>query len=280
MKRSHGVRRLAHIYLCLVPLIAFILAFAVGHVSPVVYVPVWIAHSVLMLYLIWQLGAKYATYAKGHSGKIAAAAALFVLPWILATIFAGMGPPPFDINGWADLAGEQRVRFGILVVCGVSLAAAFSLLYELARNEEAVYPRSALTAILVALPLFIVVLGFWGTIFTDTAIVVSKSELHKSPEWLAPWRHMIDYLSTIEICLFYLATALLAISMKHLNWLSSKACLTYLAISLFAIAVTLLPASVPEPLVVLNYVAGIPAITMLMPYLIGLALLRRIEISE
>jgi hypothetical protein len=274
-------RSIAYFYLCLVPLIAFILAFTTGRVAPEIYVPIWIAHALLMLYFLWQLGAKHALQSKGRSRSFVAAAMLLVLPWILATIFAGMGPPPFNMAGWAELAGEQRFRFGILVVCGLSLAGAFSLLKGLAEShEKAFYACIAFTAILIAMPVFIVVMAFWGTVFTDTAIVVATTHPQTNPEWLAPWRHMIDFLSTVEVCLFYLGTAFLAIAMRKAKWFSLNATRVYFFVSLFAIAATLIPASAPEPLVILNYVAGIPAITMMMPYLMGLALLKRVEVLE
>lgn len=265
----------------MVPLITFILAFTIGRVRPEIYVPVWIAHSVLMLFLIWHLGAKYAKHTNRNSRDFVAAGVFLVIPWILATIFAGMGPPPFTLAGWAELADEQRIRFGILIVCGISLAVAFSLINELTRNDDnPFYSRVALTVILIATSIFIVVTGFWGTVFTDAAILISKTPGQPKPEWLAPWRHMIDFLSTIEVCLFYLGTALVALAMRKANWLSANASRAYLSVSLFAIAATLVPSTAPEPIVILNYVAGIPAITMVMPYLMGLALLRRIEITN
>jgi hypothetical protein len=278
MKQDQKFRQIAYVYLCIVPLIAFILAFALGHVSPSVYVPGWIVHSTLMVFAVWLLGGRYATRTNERSLRFALAAMVFVLPWVLATIFAGMGPPPFNIAGWAELSGEQQFRFGILVVCALSIAAAYSLLYKLANdNREELYSMLALTGILLAVPLFIGVMAFWGALFTDTAIIISKTNPPVSPEWLAPMRHTIDFITTIETCLFYFSTAMMALSMKKLNWLSVRACNIYFGISLFALAASLLPPSMPEPIVILNYVAGIPAVTMVMPYLMGLALLRHVD---
>src|SRR4051812_1880238 len=132
MKHDARLRLIAHIYLCMVPFIAFILAFAVGHVSASVYVPVWLVHAVVMLFVTWLVGVRYTKRTNKRSVLFAVAGVLMVLPWVLATIFAGMGPPPFTISAWAELADEQRFRFGILVVCGGSLAAGLSILYELA----------------------------------------------------------------------------------------------------------------------------------------------------
>ena len=181
-------------------------------------------------------------------------------------MFAGLGPPPHTSAEWTATAKEQQVRYFMLVISGVFIAFGFVGLRDmLKRKGENFYSLLSLTAILIAIPLFIINMLYWGFYVTElfkTHTIVNRSDL---PEWVLP---------TYQLFLL-IATFLIVLAMRKLNWLSKTSGFFYILFSLLAFVLIILVGFFQETFQVGGTVA-IPAFPFVMPYLIGVNQLRQV----
>ncbi len=270
--KSTASRRLSFIFLCLVPLVSVIVAFALGRSPREIYIPIWLINVAAMLYASWVLGARNIRSLDPGKKRIAVIGLLFISPWMLASIFAGMGPPPFTMHGWAELASEQQLRFNILIVCAILLAFGFSLLYDHLKSlDEQFYSRFGFTSIIVAIPLMIIGMILWGSMITEAFVTIDAIVPRVTPDWLKPMRSTVDSVVVVWVALIYVACIFFSLSLRRTKLLESR---VYTIASLAALVLSLLPPTSPEPLATMNYVVGIPAVTFVIPYLMGANLLR------
>lgn len=265
-------------YLLLVPFIATGLGFGVGHVSYQIYLPVWLLNVVLMMFACWWLGLNVVAEKNAPSKKLGLAAFFLIIPWILISMFAGLGPPPETVAEWTATAKEQQVRYFMLVVCGVFIAFGFTgLKKQLRLKGEDFYSSLSATAILIAIPLFIVNMLYWG--FYLTELFRAQAALNKGnnfPDWFDPIRHLFKLVSVTEVALTYLAIFLLTLSMKKIGWLSKTSAAIYFCFSLLAFVIIIGSAFFTETFKIPGYAVSIPAFPFLMPYFIGVNLLRNL----
>lgn len=280
MKNNTLKYKLSLYYLLLVPLFVTVLGFGVGHISYIIYLPVWILNVIIM---VLAAGFLYKG-AIGHDTEkkqIVIAALLIFSPWVLFSIFAGMGPPPSTAAEWTASATEQQARYYILIVGGILSAFGFVLLKaNLTKAGESIYAQIGFTALMIAIPLFILNMIFWGSYLTELFSTVPIPPLAKKPVWYYPIRDLFTSIRIIEVSLIYFSTACFAISLKITGLIKPVACNFYVAISVLAILLNVLPGTVPEPFATLSYLAYVPAFTFLMPYFIGVNLLKRLGDSN
>lgn len=269
-------KRTSYIYLLAVPVIAAALGFGVGHVSYKFYLPVWLLNATLMLMASWSLGLNVIRQ-KDESNIILATAAFFLIaPWILISMFAGLGPPPETPSEWTNTAKEQQVRYFMLVICGVLIAFGFAALRNSLRAKgENFFSLLGLTAVLIAIPLFIVNMLYWGFYLTELFQIQSTHYKANFPDWFLPVRQLFGLISVTEVALTYFATFAIAVSMKKAGWLSKTSCFFYTLFSLLAFTIIVLSAFLTEPLKVPGFAVSIPAFPFLMPYFMGVNLLRQ-----
>jgi hypothetical protein len=271
-----GSKLPGYIYLLLVPVLTAALGFGVGHVSYKIYLPVWILNVALMISSCWLLGLHIIRSDKGAQSKLARSAFFLIVPWILVSLFAGLGPPPETASGWTETAREQQVRYFLLVVSGLFIAFGFSgVANELKNKGEDFYSRLGLLAILIAIPLFIINMLYWGFYLTEMFRIQHDSHSTAFPEWFLPIRQLFGLLSLVEVALTYFATFAIAISLQRAGWLSRKPSLIYMTLSLLALFVILLSVFFPEALKIPSFALSIPAFPFLMPYYMGVNLLRK-----
>jgi len=281
MTTNRTVRNIAQIYLTLVPFAAAVLAFAIGHISHTIYLPIWGIHACGMAMAAWTLGAHAINSQDSESRQMALIASFLILPWIFISIFFGMGPPPATAAGWVATATEQQIRFAaILVLSGILITGAFALLREKLKTDgENIYSLLGITAVMIATPLYIINMTWWGGFLVESFRGFVAAGAVKRPDWYIPAREQFGLISTIEVGLFYLATAAFAASLKKTRLFRPKPCNSYIITSLIAFMLNLIPPLSPEPLATISYVVSIPAFPFIMPYLIAINLLRRIKVS-
>ena len=267
-------RNVSQVYLSLVPLLGIIFGFGVGYISYKIYLPIWIINVCLMVTAAWFLGGHVIKNNDAERKHFAAGAFFLIVPWIIISMFFGLGPPPDTHAGWVATATEQQARYLMLVIAGLFIAFGFSVLREKLKDTKGgFYSLLGYTAIMIAIPLFIINMIYWGTYLVELFKIVVASSSEKMPEWFLPTRKIFGLISLVEVALTYLAIAAFAASLRAAGWLSKTACRVYIGISFLGFLIMSL--SFIKPLETVSNFASIPAIPFLMPYFMGINLLRR-----
>ncbi|NVM62346.1 hypothetical protein FHW88_000622 [Mucilaginibacter sp. SG538B] len=275
MKSLTFKQKLSLVYLCLVPLVVMAIAFGVGHISYKTYLPVWIVNACFMITAVWNLGARNFSSDNRETKHQVVTALMLFMPWLFFSIFAGMGPPPATLQGWVNSAAEQQIRYTILIAGGILFALGSALLkVKLQAAGENLYSVMASAAINLAVPLFIINMAFWGYYFTDAFRVFIKLGGTKRPDLHGPIKSLFYVISIAEVLLMYLGTVFFAVSLKVTGLFNPVACRYYIIFGLIGMVLVLLPSYWPEPFGTAGFLVAIPAIPFIMPYLIGIHLLK------
>ena len=275
--KSNAAKLTSYIYLLLIPIIASGLGFGVGYVSYKIYLPIWLLNIVFMTLASWKLGLHITQGKNDEENKLAKSAFFLIIPWILISMFAGLGPPPETATEWTASATEQQVRYFMLVISGVSIAFGFVGLRDRIKAEgEHFYSSVGLTAILIAIPLFLINMLYWGFYLTELFKIQTTANSTSFPDWFSPIKQLFDLISVVEVALTYFATFVIVKAMRQVGWINKTSSFFYTLFSLLALTIVILSAFFRETLKVPGFALSIPAFPFLMPYIIGINLLRRV----
>jgi len=269
------------IYLMALPVIWSIVGLVFGYSSYKIYLPLWILNVTLMIACTWTIG-KFNSI-KDNQDKLpnARIGALFIIPFMLISMFAGLGEPPFDNpSQWVSSATEQRVRYYFLIVAGVLVALAFTLLdHELKKADEKFYSTIGSLAIKLAIPIFLFNQTYFGFYYTRLSRLMEEADMAKMPDWAIPLSSQYYYSDVIVSALVYLGTAFFVASLKRKGWFTKPASNIYIALCVFCLLVDFLPGIFPkpwiEPFSTLNFFVSIPAVPFLISYYMGINMLRK-----
>ena len=274
MRKDSLKRRIGQIYLSLVPVWITILGFAIGYISYKIYLPIWILNMCFMVIAAWILGLHIIRSSDTERKQLAVGAFFLIVPYLLISMFFGLGPPPDTAVQWVATSTEQEIRYIMLIIAGVFIALGFAVIKERLKNTKgSFYSNLGFSAILVAIPLFILNMIFWSAYLPGLFKIITASGLEKSPEWFHPIRDMFNLLTPVEVAITYFAMAAFVVALQAAGWFSKTSSLIYLGLSLIAFIITVLPFSfrlLPIPF----FIVTIPAVPFLIPYFIGINLLR------
>ena len=272
-------RNLSQAYLTIVPIATAVLGFTVSNVSYKTYLPIWITNVFLMLAASRILGASSISASNNEKKYLAVSGFLLIAPWIFFSIFAGMGSPPETYAAWVSNEFEQQVRYAFLITGGVLLAVGFAVLKDIINDTNgSIFSLTGFTAVSIAMILFVLDMSYWHSFLPETFKTKEAISLNKLPEWHRPIQKLFLVISIVEVSLTYLATAAFAASLKSAGWFKKSASLIYIVISLLAFILVALYGFYPESITTNGfpfYPFMIPAIPFVMPYYIGINLLRR-----
>ena len=261
-------RNISQVYLSLVPFLVTAFGLGVGYISYKIYLPIWIINVCLMVAASWTLGLHVIRNQDVEKKHLAIAAFLLVVPWILVSMFFGLGPPPQTPAGWVETATEQEIRYIMLVIAGVFIALGFAALREKLKNTAgSFYAMLGFSAIMIAIPLFIVNMIFWSAYLPELFSFMVTSGLEERPEWNNPVRAQFHLLAVVEVSITYLAVAAISAALRDAGWLSKIASRICILISLVGF-LTVVFFGHSSPFL-------IPAFPSLIPYYIAISLLRR-----
>jgi hypothetical protein len=276
MQANQLKRNASQVYLSLVPILVSAFGLGVGYISYKIYLPVWIINVCLMVTASWTLGLHVIRNHDVEKKHLAIAAFFLIVPWILISMFFGLGPPPQTPAGWVATATEQEIRYIMLIIAGVFIALGFAALREKLKNTAgSFYSMLGFSAIMIAIPLFIVNMIFWSAYVPELFRLMVASGLEKRPEWTNPVREEFNLLAVIEVSITYLAGAAISAALRDAGWLSKIASRIYIIISLLCFTLIAISTFAPEPIATIGSIFSIPALPFIMPYLIGINLLRR-----
>jgi hypothetical protein len=271
-------RNLSQLYLTLVPILTIVFGLGVGYISYRIYLPIWLLNVVLMTVATWVLGANVIKTDDREKKHITACALCFIVPTMLSSMFAGLGAPPYESPKlWVSSATEQLARYYFLLAMGVLIAFGYAILREkLKKTSGNFYALLGSIAIQIAIPIFLIDMSFWGFYLTKLYRIMAASSIEKTPEWVLPLRIQFFYINMMVAALVYIATAAFAMSLKKAGWFKPVASNIYILVSLVFFLLDVLPPTLPEPFATLNFIVSIPAIPFMLPYFIGVNLLRKV----
>ncbi|WP_304132423.1 hypothetical protein [Ignavibacterium album] len=277
---TRALNTAGYIYLLLVPFFAGVLGFGVGHVSYKIYIPVWILNVIIMLIAAWFTGLNIIRFKNEEQSHLAKAAFFLIVPWILISMFAGLGPPPENAIDWTLTSTEQQIRYSMLVVAGLFLLLGIAVLKDrLKKKGESFYSLLALISILITIPLFIINMLYWGFYLTELFRIQTEKNILSFPDWFLPVRQLFGVISAIEVSLTYVTVILIAASMKKVGLLNNRSNALYMLFSITALIIMILSVFLTETFKTAGFAVSIPAVPFLMPYIIGVNLLKKISIT-
>ena len=234
-----------------------------------------IANTGAVLIAAWILSGSFARKTSEEQKWIAIAGCLLVAPITLMVVIAGMGPPPQEAGQWLATSQEQKTRYALLLVVGLLAAGGFAVLKECLRQAgEHFYSTLGFTAMVISTTLFVFYITGFITLSPEALRQWESSG--KMPDWYTPVARHAAIIGLVEVALAYLATAAFATALRKVGWLERTASRVFVTISLIAAPAVLLSPFYPSARMGLPiFVLAIPAVPFVVPYLIGVRLLRR-----
>ncbi|MFI5153106.1 MAG: hypothetical protein ACHQET_07200 [Chitinophagales bacterium] len=277
MQSSQFKRSLSQIYLKSIPFLTIIIGVAFGHTNYKIYVPLGILNACLMVFACRMLIASAIKKQDAAKNQLVLIGFLLIIPWMLLAMLAGLGPPPFSEPAEYVASGtEQQVRYSFLLISGMLIGFGFAILREnLKKTEEHFYSWLGLIAILMAIPLFVVNMAFYNSFFLETFRIVVSSGSNKMPEWFLPIKSAVVVVMVVEVALTYLATAAFAASLKAAGWFDKTASHIYITVGILSCISAVFSTFLPEPIATGCSIVCIPALPFIMPYFMGINLLKR-----
>ncbi len=189
-----------------------------------------------------------------------------------------MGQPPDTREEWVATAVEQKTRFDILLAGGIFVALGLSLIKPILNERgEKLYAQLGYTAILIAIPVFLIVTSFWHSFALHAYKVRLESNTQQPQAWFAAMAQQIWILTICEILLTYFAIAMFARSLMLTRVFKRTPAFLYILFCTIAIlsvlCFPLYPGSAPFsgfP----YYPFMIPAVPIIICYYIGVNLIR------
>jgi hypothetical protein len=200
----------------------------------------------------------------------AIAGLLLVAPWIVFALMAGYGPP------WEATAAQNHLRYKGLLLNIVLVGGGLMMLREaLAVAGERLWSALGWAAAAIATPAYLtwcaIVMASW---LARDHPVAGQIALQASPLGLAS-----DVLLFFGGLLTYVATAAFAVACYRAGWIKARGATAYVVVCVLAAAALLIrgmeyPDAATAYYLMPGFVAGIPAIPWLLPYLLGVRCLR------
>jgi hypothetical protein len=268
-----------YIYLCCVPVLTFIFAFTLGHITWKLYLPIWLLNFCIMAWAAWTLGKKAFRAAEKEKRYLAYGSSLLILTVCLLSILFGMGAPPDTRQEWVNTATEQKVRFDILLADGILIALGLSLIkLVLQEKGEKLYTQLGYTAIIIAIPLFFINTSFWHSFALQSfKIKLASGAPNKPQEWYSPAAQQIWIITIGQVLLTYFAAAMFASSLRQTKIFRRIPVIIYITFSIIAIFSILLFPLYPDATAFSGfpyYPFMIPAVPIMLFYYVGVNILR------
>jgi hypothetical protein len=266
-------RRITYIFLCAVPALAIILAAPRALRAPGVHQAIGGALFAAVVIAAWTLGARSIRGDGERERTLALAGGLLIVPFaLISLLWTGLGPP------WVATPAENVMRYYVLLVSSIAVSCGFVVL-KAALNAagENMYSSLGVAAALLGGATYVV----WLCLLVGAHVAEVRDG--QVPSAFASLSEVLEILLDAACLLTYLATAAFAASFGRTRWLERGPTRVYIAANLIALlclvlrALSLPTGSAPstpwytQP----GFVAGIPAIPYIMPFLLGVVLLRR-----
>ena len=266
-------RSLSYVFLCVVPLLAVALTTVRALRVPGLYQTIGAVHFAAICLAGWNLGARAVHAGPDEKRRLALSGALLLTPFaLISLLWVGLVTP------WEATQPENRMRYLVLLAGSMAVAGGFIVLKDVLNEAgERFYSTVGFAANIFAGAAYLVWLAYQIGIYalkvrdgSVSPMIVSMSDVY-------------DILLFIACVLTYLTVAAFAASLGRMGWLGRGATRAFVIANVVALLLILIRGlSFPDPNAGATpwythpgFIAGIPAVPWIMPYLIGVALLRR-----
>ena len=266
------MRRVSYVFLCLVPLLLFPLVGVRALRIPGVYQTIGAVVFAGIVSAAWLLGVRAIKGPEGRQRLALAGAFLLVPSTLFSLLWVGLAAP-------TDATPvENRMRFLVLVVGSIAVTGGFVVLREAIHEAgERVYSTLGSAANMLAGAAYLVWMSF------TLGMVVVRVQAGQIPSAVRAVYDVYDILLFFACILTYLTTAAFATSLGRVRWLGRGATHAYVIVSFVALLFLLLRGfSYPDLRASSTpwylrpaFIAGIPAVPWIMPFLLGVVLVRR-----
>jgi len=263
-------QRMSYIFLWLVPFLNF------GVIGARALRPYWffgILYFATMIAAAWNLcGSAVRSGAEREQRMWLTGGLLILFTTVVALFWVGLGPP------FQATPVENRMRYMVLVLGSVAVTAGFLMLETVIHQSgERLLSKLATTFAILAGAAYLV----WNC--HALGLFVIRTRTGQFPAGLDGMNEILDSLLFAACVLSYLAMLIFAFSMGRAGLLSGGGKIGFAVANVILIALLLMRGlSFPDPRAIstpwylnLGFIAGIPAVPWIMPYLIGVGLLRR-----
>lgn len=266
-------RRASYAFLCLVPIVSTVAVAIRALRIPGVYQAVgWILFVTIVI-AAWVLGLRGIGSAEEERRSAALAGGLLLVPFALTSLlWVGLATP------WDATPPENVMRYLVLLAGVVAVAGGLMVLREALRQAgERLLSSLGATANLLAGAAYVVWLSF------QVGVHVLRVQSGQVPQPIVVLADIYDVLLFVACLLTYLATAAYAESLWRVGWLGRGGARAYVMVSGVALLFLVMRGvSFPDPTAGAapwftrpGFIAGIPAVPWIMPFLLGVVLLRR-----
>lgn len=272
-RREQPLRRASYWALCISPLLIAPLAGARGMRMDGVYQVVGVLLFATVALNAWWLSRPPTSSVQVSDSRLRLAGMLLLVPFaLIALLWVGLGTP------WDATPPENKMRYAVLLTGAVAITVAAFLLKELlCETGERLYSTLGLASSVLSGSAFFVWTSF------QMGFHAMAAAQGQAPAAVGAVNDALDALLFAAGCLAYIMTATLSYSLGAARWLGMKASLAYVLLNILALALLLLrgvsfptPTASPAPWYTRpGFVAGIPAMPWVMPFLLGAVLLRR-----
>jgi hypothetical protein len=276
MQRISPGQRVSQVFLWVAPFLSPILMLVYRAGGLKVYAVGGATLLVLMAGAVWILAAGSVTSPASNRSIALLPGVFLVANLASAAVTVTTGPPPTSDAVWVAIRTEQHVRYVGLLIAGLLALAGFTLLTASLREAgERVFSVLAFSSTAIATVLFIL---FALGALTIYDLVAQQRSAGNTPAWSSPLLILIFSWIELYAVLSYLATSLYAVALGKVGLLSKFVCVLFVALGTIAAVLALIAITTPNQTGTLThglFIFTIPAVPLILPYLIGVNLVRR-----
>lgn len=261
-------QRVCQIFLWLVPFMPF-LGFAYHPGGLLLYSVAGVAQGFIIAVATWMLGAEAAKNRQTEKGSLFTAGALLVASWMFISLALKMDSPPKG-DAWIATLSDQVFRYAALFVGGPIAFGGFKLLKRKLREAgEQKFSSLGFAIMSIATLLFLI-------FAIATPVLETQWYEQHPPDGTTPgWYSWLFAVSAAFKTLTYLATAFFMLALRKVEWVGKTS--SKLMVGLCLLAALLVPIFplLPSGFASVFFAVRVPAVAFIMPYLIGVNLVRR-----
>ncbi len=276
MQRISTLRRVSQAFLWVAPFISPVLILANRAGGLKLYALCGAALFFLMAGAVWIRAADSVRTPSANRRDALLPGVLLVASLGLVAVTVTTGPPPASAAQWVATQSAQHLRYVGLLVAGLLAWAGFNALTAVLQAAgERTFSVLARSLTTISMALF--------TLFTLGALtiydlVMQQRNSGNTPTWSSPLLILVGSWDSLYAVLTYLAASLYAIALARVGLIGKLGAAVFVALgaiaSIFAVIASVAPNQSGTSTHGL-FVLQIPAVPLILPYFIGVNLVRR-----